>query len=220
LTMVTSIVLAGLVVVGCSAGEQALDEQNDSAAKQSSQHHLADQTEADEPAPGGAAGQEEGERPEGAGEETDVFEAHLTMIDPPEQMDRTDEIGASSTAEYFLFAYTYAYGTGDTGPLTALAAPECGFCESAAAAAVDAHAGEGYMRSGDPLITGASVAESEQDGEDYLVWFDVQLPQMRTFDGDDEVVEIHPASNIHAGLALAHTGEQWVVRGVTFEPAS
>lgn len=219
MTMVTLIVLAALVV-GCSAGEQVLGAQDESATKQSSQDHVPGEADAEELPDAGAAAPEEREGQEGAGEGTDVFEAHLTMVDPPEQMARTDEVGASSTAEYFLFAYTYAYGTGDTGPLTDLAAPECGFCASAVAAVQEAHAGEGYMRSGDPLITGASVAESDQGGEDYLVWFDVQLPQMRTFDGDDEVVEIHPASDIRAGLALAHTGEQWLVRGVTFEPAS
>lgn len=203
MSKVTAIVLAVLVVVGCS------DPAEDPAAGQVGKAHSAEY-------PTGA------EEYHGDAEmaQPDVFEAHLTMVDRPAEMDRADEVGASSAAEYFLFAYTYAYGTGDTDPLRLLSGPECAFCSSAVAGANEAHQGEGYMRAGDPMITGMSVSDSAEDTEDYLVWLDVQLPQMRTFDADGEVVQIHPASEIRAGLAMLHTGEQWLVRGATFEPAS
>ena len=160
------------------------------------------------------------ESSEPGGDDPDHFEAHLTMVERPPEMDGDDETGATSAAEYFVFAYTYAYGTGDTGPLEQLSGPGCGFCDSAIAGAQQAHAGDTYMRSGDPVITAVVSGPGEEPEVDYLVWFDVLLPQMRTFDADHAVVEVHPAGEVEAGFAMAYDGGQWVVLGATLAEAS
>lgn len=165
----------------------------------------------DEPAEAGTQGH-------GPGPE-EPFVAELTMVPAPEEMDRDDEVGAGAAAEYFLFAYTYAYGTGDTGPLAQMAGPECGFCASVIAGVDEAHSEGGYLRAGDPVITGLSTGPAGQDGVDHVVWLQAQLPQMRSFDAEHTVQEIHPASDIEAGVAMTHRDGVWVIVGVTFETA-
>lgn len=150
----------------------------------------------------------------------ETFVAELTMAPRPVQMDQDDEAGASAAAEYFLFAYTYAYGTGDVGPLQTMAGPDCGFCASTAAGVAEQHSADRYMRAGDPVIHSVQVGVAPEDGVDYLVWLEAQLPQMRSYDAQHTVLAVHPASEVEAGFALSHRDGDWVVLGVTFEAGS
>lgn len=213
-TLATVLLAAGLVVVGCSTEGDRTDAPEPAPSDSAAQPTPADSAQQGPAEPEGVSAQGQQD------EDLAHFEAHLTMVERPPEMERADEAGATSAAEYFLFAYTYAYGTGDTGPLEQLSGPECGFCDSAIAGAQQAHAGQTYMRSGDPVITDVGSGPGEEPEVDYLVWFDVRLPQMRTFDADHAVVEVHPASDLEAGFAMAHDGGQWLVLGATLAEAS
>lgn len=153
---------------------------------------------------------------DGAGDE-DVFIAQLELPDRPQEMDRTDEDGAASAAEYFLYTYTYAYGTGDTQPLLAMSGPECGFCLSVAAGVDEAHAGEEYMRAGDPQISSIASVASEAAEIDFLVQIEARMPQMLVFDAADEITAEVPAQGMVANLGLVHEGGEWLVVGAGLE---
>ena len=49
----------------------------------------------------------------------------------PAQMSAGGEAGAKATARYYLNAYSYAWNTGDTGPLKSISEESCMYCQNA-----------------------------------------------------------------------------------------
>src|SRR5699024_10860140 len=205
----TVLLAAGCVVVGSSGcALLPVGEADQEAAPEGALEPVAEEAvTADESSPD----------QEAAGE--DAFEAHLVMVETPPEMERDDDVGAQAAAEYFMYAYTYAYGTADTGPLEQMSGTECNFCASAVAGVEAAHTDGDYMRAGDPLILGMAAAPSDEPEVDFLVRIDVLLPEMRTFDAEHNIAQIHPAGEVEAGLAMARQGEQWWVVGAVFDAA-
>lgn len=195
--------------------DDAADEAGDATTGSASVAAEAGETTATDEAPGLV----EDEAEVAVDEEGEVFVAQLQMPDRPPEMDRADEDGAAAAAEYFLYAYTFAYGTGDPGPLMMMAGPECGFCTSVADGVAQAHDQGNYMRSPDPVIGAITSAASDAVEIDFLVQIEVQMPQMLNYDSSDQVTGAVPAQDLVATLGLIHTAGHWVVAGAGMEPA-
>src|SRR5690625_3034910 len=222
-----------LVLSGCHLVDQLRSEEESPAAPVQNQPSYSGSSEDDQgeaaaagnPAGADRAGTDEsgadpGDEEEAAGggaADPDVFVAQLELPDRPPEMARTDADGAASAAEYFLYTYTYAYGTGDTQPLLAMSGPDCGFCLSVAGGVDEAHAGEAYMRTGDPEISSIASVASEGTEIDFLVQIEAQMPQMLVFDAADEITAEVPAQGVVANLGLVHEGGEWLVVGAGLE---
>ncbi len=202
-----------LVLAGCAGGDDPVNKESvedESVNEESVEDETTDDERAEEePAEDKSAEDDENEE--------DVFVAELTMVPRSPEMDGQDGVGAASSAEYFMFAYTYAYGTGDTEPFAAMSGPECGWCASVMESAAGYHTPESYMRSGDPEILGTDYSDSPEPQWDYLVQTQVRMPEMRVYNASHEVTEVHQSQDLVVTLGMVYDGEIWVAAGVGTE---
>jgi Family of unknown function (DUF6318) len=135
-------------------------------------------------------------------------------------MDEPTTAGATAAATHFFDLYDYAFSTGDTGPLRALSAESCTYCNEVlqqVQQAVD----DRLLTERDPSeITGVSAVEV-RPGE----WFTVELRRVQgeiRLRGDDgSVVATEPTGPpLDYGLALSWTDDRWTIDevGLTAAP--
>ena len=123
--------------------------------------------------------------------------------DKPAEMTKGDEAGAEATARYYLKAYSYAWNTGDTGPLQSISDENCQFCKSESSR-IDEFYAHGYWAAKgytDVLQTQAieKLPESEYGPDAYAVQFriDEHLAEGYTSNGfqegrtDQTVIKLH-----------------------------
>ena len=123
--------------------------------------------------------------------------------DKPAEMNKGDEAGAEATARYYLKAYSYAWNTGDTGPLQSISDENCQFCKSESSR-IDEFYAHGYWAAKgytDVLQTQAieKLPESEYGPDAYAVQFriDEHLAEGYTSNGfqegrtDQTVIKLH-----------------------------
>ena len=121
----------------------------------------------------------------------------------PEEMSAGGEAGAEATARYYLKAYSYAWNTGDTGPLQSISDENCQFCKSESSR-IDEFYAHGYWAAKgytDVLQTQAieKLPESEYGPDAYAVQFriDEHLAEGYTSSGfqegrtDQTVIKLH-----------------------------
>ena len=121
----------------------------------------------------------------------------------PAEMSKGDEAGAEATARYYLKAYSYAWNTGDTGPLKSISDENCQFCKSESSR-IDEFYAHGYWAAKgytDVLQTQAieKLPESEYGPDAYAVQFriDEHLAEGYTSSGfqegrtDQTVIKLH-----------------------------
>ena len=121
----------------------------------------------------------------------------------PEEMSAGGETGAKATARYYLKAYSYAWNTGDTGPLQSISDENCQFCKSESSR-IDEFYAHGYWAAKgytDVLQTQAieKLPESEYGPDAYAVQFriDEHLAEGYTSNGfqegrtDQTVIKLH-----------------------------
>ena len=123
--------------------------------------------------------------------------------DKPAEMSKGDEAGAAAAARYYLKAYSYAWNTGDTGPLQSISDENCQFCKSESSR-IDEFYAHGYWAAKgytDVLQTQAieKLPESEHGPDAYAVQFriDEHLAEGYTSSGfqegrtDQTVIKLH-----------------------------
>ena len=123
--------------------------------------------------------------------------------DKPAEMNKGDEAGAAAAARYYLKAYSYAWNTGDTGPLQSISDENCQFCKSESSR-IDEFYAHGYWAAKgytDVLQTQAieKLPESEYGPDAYAVQFriDEHLAEGYTSNGfqegrtDQTVIKLH-----------------------------
>ena len=123
--------------------------------------------------------------------------------DKPAEMSKGDEAGAAAAARYYLKAYSYAWNTGDTGPLLSISDENCQFCKSESSR-IDEFYAHGYWAAKgytDVLQTQAieKLPESEYGPDAYAVQFriDEHLAEGYTSNGfqegrtDQTVIKLH-----------------------------
>ena len=123
--------------------------------------------------------------------------------DKPAEMSAGGEAGAEATARYYLNAYSYAWNTGDTGPLQSISDENCQFCKSESSR-IDEFYAHGYWAAKgytDVLQTQAieKLPESEYGPDAYAVQFriDEHLAEGYTSNGfqegrtDQTVIKLH-----------------------------
>ena len=123
--------------------------------------------------------------------------------DKPAEMSAGGEAGAEATARYYLKAYSYAWTTGDTGPLQSISDENCQFCKSESSR-IDEFYAHGYWAAKgytDVLQTQAieKLPESEYGPDAYAVQFriDEHLAEGYTSNGfqegrtDQTVIKLH-----------------------------
>ena len=123
--------------------------------------------------------------------------------DKPAEMNKGNEAGAEATARYYLKAYSYAWNTGDTGPLQSISDENCQFCKSESSR-IDEFYAHGYWAAKgytDVLQTQAieKLPESEYGPDAYAVQFriDEHLAEGYTSSGfqegrtDQTVIKLH-----------------------------
>ena len=123
--------------------------------------------------------------------------------DKPAEMSKGDEAGAAAAARYYLKAYSYAWNTGDTGPLQSISDENCQFCKSESSR-IDEFYAHGYWAAKgytDVLQTQAieKLPESEYGPDAYAVQFriDEHLAEGYTSNGfqegrtDQTVIKLH-----------------------------
>ena len=109
----------------------------------------------------------------------------------PEEMSKGDEAGAAAAARYYLNASSYAWNTGDTGPLKSISDEECAFCWDQRSKIEEFYA-HGYWAAGaHSSITNTQAIEREgsnYEGDVYLVQFriDEHLAEGYTSNGFQE----------------------------------
>ena len=109
----------------------------------------------------------------------------------PAEMSKGDEAGAAATARYYLNASSYAWNTGDTGPLKSISDEECVFCRDQRSKIEEFYA-HGYWATGArSSVTKTQAIEREDsshEGEVYLVQFriDERLAEGYTSNGFQE----------------------------------
>ena len=109
----------------------------------------------------------------------------------PEEMSAGGETGAKATARYYLNASSYAWNTGDTGPLKSISDEECAFCWDQRSKIEEFYA-HGYWAAGaHSSITNTQAIEREgsnYEGDVYLVQFriDEHLAEGYTSNGFQE----------------------------------
>ena len=121
----------------------------------------------------------------------------------PAEMSKGDEAGAAAAARYYLKAYSYAWNTGDTGPLQSISDENCQFCKSESSR-IDEFYAHGYWAAKgytDVLQTQAieKLPESEYGPDAYAVQFriDEHLAEGYTSNGfqegrtDQTVIKLH-----------------------------
>ena len=121
----------------------------------------------------------------------------------PEEMSAGGEAGAAAAARYYLKAYSYAWNTGDTGPLQSISDENCQFCKSESSR-IDEFYAHGYWAAKgytDVLQTQAieKLPESEYGPDAYAVQFriDEHLAEGYTSNGFQEgevyatVIKLH-----------------------------
>ena len=121
----------------------------------------------------------------------------------PEEMSAGGEAGAAAAARYYLKAYSYAWNTGDTGPLQSISDENCQFCKSESSR-IDEFYAHGYWATKgytDVLQTQAieKLPESEYGPDAYAVQFriDEHLAEGYTSNGfqegrtDQTVIKLH-----------------------------
>ena len=123
--------------------------------------------------------------------------------DKPAEMSAGGEAGAKAAARYYLKAYSYAWNTGDTGPLQSISDENCQFCKSESSR-IDEFYAHGYWAAKgytDVLQTQAieKLPESEYGPDAYAVQFriDEHLAEGYTSSGfqegrtDQTVIKLH-----------------------------
>ena len=111
--------------------------------------------------------------------------------DKPAEMTKGDEAGAAAAARYYLNATSYAWNTGDTGPLKSISDEECAFCWDQRSKIEEFYA-HGYWAAGaHSSITNTQAIEREDSkygGDVYLVQFriDEHLAEGYTSSGFQE----------------------------------
>ena len=111
--------------------------------------------------------------------------------DKPAEMTKGDEAGAAAAARYYLNATSYAWNTGDTGPLKSISDEECAFCRDQRSKIEEFYA-HGYWAAGaHSSITNTQAIEREDSkygGDVYLVQFriDEHLAEGYTSSGFQE----------------------------------
>ena len=111
--------------------------------------------------------------------------------DKPAEMSKGDEAGAAAAARYYLNATSYAWNTGDTGPLKSISDEECAFCRDQRSKIEEFYA-HGYWAAGaHSSITNTQAIEREDSnygGDVYLVQFriDEHLAEGYTSSGFQE----------------------------------
>ena len=123
--------------------------------------------------------------------------------DKPAEMSAGGEAGAAAAARYYLKAYSYAWNTGDTGPLQSISDENCQFCKSESSR-IDEFYAHGYWAAKgytDVLQTQAieKLPESEYGPDAYAVQFriDEHLAEGYTSNGfqegrtDQTVIKLH-----------------------------
>ena len=111
--------------------------------------------------------------------------------DKPAEMSKGDEAGAAAAARYYLNASSYAWNTGDTGPLKSISDEECAFCWDQRSKIEEFYA-HGYWAAGaHSSITNTQAIEREgsnYEGDVYLVQFriDEHLAEGYTSNGFQE----------------------------------
>ena len=109
----------------------------------------------------------------------------------PAEMSKGDEAGAAAAARYYLNATSYAWNTGDTGPLKSISDEECAFCRDQRSKIEEFYA-HGYWAAGaHSSITNTQAIEREDSnygGDVYLVQFriDEHLAEGYTSSGFQE----------------------------------
>ncbi len=109
----------------------------------------------------------------------------------PAEMSKGDEAGAAAAARYYLNASSYAWNTGDTGPLKSISDEECAFCWDQRSKIEEFYA-HGYWAAGaHSSITNTQAIEREgsnYEGDVYLVQFriDEHLAEGYTSNGFQE----------------------------------
>ena len=123
--------------------------------------------------------------------------------DKPAEMSKGDEAGAEATARYYLKAYSYAWNTGDTGPLKSISDENCQFCKSESSRIDEFYAHGSWAAKGytDVIQTQAieKLPESEYGPDAYAVQFriDEHLAEGYTSSGfqegrtDQTVIKLH-----------------------------
>ena len=111
--------------------------------------------------------------------------------DKPAEMSKGDEAGAAAAVRYYLNASSYAWNTGDTGPLKSISDEECAFCWDQRSKIEEFYA-HGYWAAGaHSSITNTQAIEREgsnYEGDVYLVQFriDEHLAEGYTSNGFQE----------------------------------
>ena len=121
----------------------------------------------------------------------------------PPEMNKADETGAAAAARYYLNAYSYAWNTGDTGPLKSISDEKCQFCKSESSR-IDEFYAHGYWAAKgrtDVLQTQAieQLPEDEYGSNAYAVQLriDEHLAEGYTSNGfqegriDQTVIKLH-----------------------------
>ena len=109
----------------------------------------------------------------------------------PEEMSKGDEAGAAAAARYYLNLGSYAWNTGDTGPLKSISDADCVYCRSEYTHIEEFYA-HGYWATGArSSVTKTQAIEREDsshEGEVYLVQFriDERLAEGYTSNGFQE----------------------------------
>ncbi|WP_308054119.1 DUF6318 family protein [Cellulomonas xiejunii] len=138
----------------------------------------------------------------------------------PQGMDEPTAAGATAAATHFFELYDYAFSTGDAGPLRALSAESCTYCNEVVQQVQQA-VDDRLLTERDPSeITDVSVVEV-RPGE----WFTVELRrfqgEIRLRGDDGSVVATEPkGAPLDYGLALSWTDDRWTVDevGLTAAP--
>ena len=111
--------------------------------------------------------------------------------DKPAEMSKGDEAGAAAAARYYLNASSYAWNTGDTGPLKSISDEECAFCWDQRSKIEEFYAHGYWAARAHSSITNTQAIEREgsnYEGDVYLVQFriDEHLAEGYTSNGFQE----------------------------------
>ncbi|MFC5999371.1 DUF6318 family protein [Quadrisphaera sp. GCM10027208] len=137
--------------------------------------------------------------------------ASETVPAPPEipaEAKEMTEAGADAFARHWFDVVEYAYATGNTEPLRALAESECEIC-NASIAEIEERAQQGLITQGLNIEVLTSAA-APGDNRGVVVTMTVRESDSRVVDADGEVQEESPASGqIAVNVYVANAGTEW-----------
>lgn len=141
------------------------------------------------------------------------------LPEQPAAMSEGTADGAVAAATYYLELDRFAFATGDAGPLRAMSADSCVYCNEVIAE-VERALAEGMLTERDPYEVLASSAVEVSDGE----WFNAELRvrqgEIRVLGDDGSVLMREPGgAEFRVLLALSRVDERWTVDAGTVEVA-